>query len=72
MNTEHLAALINRLGNERARLRDEKPGSQGEALRKVWIKQIEAEIAAEEKFLGMTPCENREMTDDEIFAELGI
>ena len=42
----------------------------GEAeLRKVWIAQIEQEIAQEEELLGLSN-ELAEMTDDEILAKL--
>lgn len=68
-DTSHLAALINRLGNERKYLAAAKSENE-KALRKVWIGQIEKEIAAEEKFLGMAPAADFTGSDDELLAEL--
>lgn len=69
MNTDrsHLIALISRLGNEKSYFRAAK--TEGEkSLRQVWISQIEAEIAAEEKFLNMAA--QPDISDDELLAEL--
>lgn len=49
-NTEHYAALITRLGNEKEYLSVAKSADEKE-LRSIWIKQIEEEIADEEEFL---------------------
>lgn len=65
---EHLIALQTRLAHERDYLAKAK--SEGErVLRKVWIAQIEKEIAAERKFLGIDSVEC-DMSDDELLAEL--
>lgn len=67
-DTSHLQALITGLAHERQRLRDAK--SEGERkLRSVWVAQREREVAAEEKFLGMSS-ETIEMSDDDLLAEL--
>lgn len=60
----HLDALELRLSNERVRLSQAKTKGEQE-LRKVWIAQMEREIAGERKFL----VENT-MSDDEIMAAL--
>jgi hypothetical protein len=65
--SEHLDALRLRLSNERCRLADAKSAEET-ALRKVWIDQVEKEIAQEESFLRNEPTSN--MTDDELLAEL--
>lgn len=60
----HLDALQLRLSNERGYLAAAK--SEGEReLRRVWIAQIEKEIAGEIEF-----ADKRELTDDELLAEL--
>lgn len=62
----HLNALNLRLSNERSRLAEAK--SEGEKeLRKVWISQIEKEIAQEANFV-----QEVELSDDELLAELGL
>lgn len=66
-DTSHLIALISRLGNERARL-DAAKTAKEVALRTVWVAQLEREVAAEERFLGMLPVEP--ISDDELMAEL--
>lgn len=69
MNTDHLAALEARLSHERAHLA--KATKTGEIeLRKVWIAQVEREIAAERSFLGMPEVTAVEMSDDELMREL--
>lgn len=65
MDTTHLLALQTRLSHERARF-----AQDGSEIRKVWIAQIEKEIAREEEFLGMCPV--AEMTDEELLKELEI
>lgn len=58
----HLDALNLRLSNERVRLANAK--SEGEReLRKVWIAQLEKEVAGEIQFLG---------TEDDLLAALGL
>lgn len=70
-DTTHLVALMTRLSHEREYLAAEKTEG-GKALRKVWIMQIEKEIEAEYKFLGMVPdSELPELTDDELLEMLG-
>lgn len=67
--TSHLNALQVRLSHERGYLAAAKTESE-RALRKVWIAQIEKEIAGEMTFLGKTDEALPDMTDDELFAEL--
>lgn len=62
MNTEHRDALELRLSHERARLAKAKGESEA-ALRRVWIAQIEKELAGEPTLIS-------DMTDDELLAEL--
>lgn len=64
---EHLHALRLRLSNERCRLASATSPQEIE-LRKVWVAQIEKEIAQEEAFMRHEPASD--MTDDELFAEL--
>lgn len=60
----HLDALNLRLSNERIRIANAK--SEGEIeLRKVWIAQLEKEVAGEEKFAD-------EISDEDLLAELGL
>lgn len=69
VNTSHLNALELRRSNERnylARAKTEKE----RALRKIWIAQIEKEIAGERKFLGKKKDPDVDMSDDELLAEL--
>ncbi len=65
MDATHLIALQTRLSHERARF-----AQDSSEIRKVWIAQIEKEIANEEQFLGMGPV--AEMTDEELLKELEI
>lgn len=66
IDTSHLVALRTRLSHERNRF-----AVDGSELRKVWIAQIEREIANEERFLGIEPAAAlQQMTDDELLAEL--
>ena len=60
----HLDALQLRLSNERGYLAAAKTENERE-LRRVWIAQIEKEIAGEAKFTA-----EPEMTDEELLAEL--
>lgn len=64
----HLNALQVRLSNERNYFAKAKTANE-QALRKVWIAQIEKEIAFETKFIGEQAPEV-EMTDDELLAAL--
>ena len=67
MDTSHLNALELRLSHERERYaRNPSP------LRAVWISQIEREIAAEYKFLGLSAPIYQDISDEELMAELGI
>ena len=60
----HIDALQLRLSNERMALANAK--SEGEKeLRKVWVAQIEKEIAGEKKFIA-----GADLSDDELMAEL--
>lgn len=61
----HLNALETRLSHERVRYEADRS-----ELRKVWIAQIEREIAGERKFLGLPETEFGEMSDDELLAAL--
>lgn len=71
----HLNALKVRLSNERVYLsRAKKAGEK--ALRKVWIAQIEKEIAQELEFLNITEkqidAEIDNMSDDDLLAALAL
>lgn len=61
---QHIDALQLRLSNERSALAAAKTDGERQ-LRKVWISQIEKEIAGEKKFPAGV-----EMTDDQLLAEL--
>lgn len=60
----HLDALNLRLSNERIRLANAKTGGEIE-LRKVWIAQLEKEIAGEVQFTA-------EISDEALLAEFGL
>ena len=62
----HLSALQTKLSNERMRLADSKSASEV-TLRKIWIEQLEKEIAGEKAFVAEV-----EKSDDELLAELGF
>ena len=65
----HLDALELHLSNERIRLN--KANSQKESnMRRVFVAQLEKEIAQERKFLGLP--EPDHVSDDELLAELGL
>jgi hypothetical protein len=64
----HLDSLNLRLSNERLRLAKAKSPTEIDA-RKVWIAQMEKEIASELKFL-IRQNEISNMTDDELLAAL--
>lgn len=61
----HLDALELRLSNERGYLAKAKTDGERE-LRKVWVAQIEKEIAGEAVFIA----KRDEMSDEELLAEL--
>lgn len=65
----HLNALNLRLSHERGYLAAAKTNKERE-IRKVWVAQIEKEIAHEMDFLGNTAIEC-EMSDEELLAALG-
>lgn len=67
----HLNALELGLSHERARLAKATTESE-KALRRVWVWQIEREIAAEIAFLGKTETPDPVMTDDELLAALSL
>jgi hypothetical protein len=69
VNTSHLNALELRLSHERNYLAKAKTDKE-RALRKVWIAQIEKEIAGERKFLGKKKDPDVDMSDDELLAAL--
>lgn len=70
METTHLNYLELGLHNERQRLAAAK--SEGERQqRQVWVSQLEREVAAERKFLGL-PEVAADISDDELLAELGL
>lgn len=64
MDYSHLDALNLRLSHERVRYEADKS-----PLRKVWVEQIEREIAGEYERLGLSP-ETINMSDDELLNEL--
>lgn len=70
-DTTHLQALINRLGNERARLAAATKSQEIEQ-RTVWVRQCEREINDEERFLGLpvTDYTAPPMSDDDLIAAL--
>ena len=66
--SDHLSALQLRLSNERARLAAAtRPGEI--ELRKVWVAQIEKEIA-QERIYATPEARNIEMSDDELLEQL--
>lgn len=69
-DTSHLAAIHERLGHERDRLKNAKTDQERE-LRSVWVTQIEKELADEMRLLGMDPSVPADLSDDELARELG-
>ena len=74
--TEHYAALLNNLSNEKKRLADATSQAEIE-LRSVWVQQLEKEIAHKVEFLAskginVYAAENEvdDMSDDDILNEL--
>lgn len=68
-DTSHLDALNVRLSHERSYLAEAKTENEKE-LRKVWITQIEKEIAIEKKILGIEEVETSSIDDEELLSEL--
>lgn len=69
MNTSHLNALNVNLSNEKIRLETAQSEIERQ-MRRVWIVQLEKEVAAERAFLGL-PVEVTEcLSDDDLLAEL--
>ncbi len=69
MNTSHLVALQQGLSNEKTRLAVARKPREI-ALRSVWVKQIEREVARELESLGMTAEPECTLSDDELLAAL--
>ena len=69
MDITHLTALQTRLAHEHEYLAAAKSESEI-ALRKVWIAQVEREIAAEKVFLGLEEIAADEMSVEDLLAEL--
>lgn len=70
-DSSHLVALMTGLSRERQRLAAART-EQERALRTVWVRQLEKEVNAEERFLGMTETDwnEPEMSADDLLAEL--
>ena len=68
-DTSHLVALMQGLSNERKRFNAARNPQERE-LRAVWVRQLEKEVADEERFLGFAQIEMPEMTDEDLMAEL--
>ena len=64
----HLNALQVGLSHERMRLANAKTAGE-KALRSVWVRQYEKQIADERAFIGLCD-ELPELSDDELLAEL--
>lgn len=62
----HINELQTKLSNERMRLAGSKSASEV-TLRKIWIEQLEKEIAGEKAFVA-----ELEKSDDELLEELGF
>mgnify|MGYP003404284030 FL=1 len=69
MTHTHIDALQLRLSNERIRLNNAKSDKERE-LRKVWVRQIEDEIALERTINKMGDLIDLGLSDDEILALL--
>jgi len=69
INTSHLDALNVRLSNEHIYFAKAKTEKEKE-LRKVWIVQIEKEIAVEKKLLGIEDVEVAAISDKDLLNEL--
>lgn len=69
-DTSHLVALHNGLAHEKDRLSKAKTDSE-RAIRTVWVKQLEREVADEYTFLGMAQDSELEtLSDDDLLAAL--
>lgn len=68
-DTTHLDALHLRLSHERSYLAEAKTEKEKE-LRRVWIVQIEKEIAVEKKILGLEEVKKDTISDDNLLKEL--
>jgi hypothetical protein len=64
----HLDALELNLSHERVRLA-EATSPEEVALRRVWVSQLEREVAGERAFLGQSTV-NLDISDDDLFNEL--
>lgn len=70
--TSHLVAITQRLTRERARLASASTDGE-KALREVWVRQAEKELADEIAFLKSKGVVLEEAkTDKELLAELGL
>jgi hypothetical protein len=69
VDTSHLDALNVRLSHERSYLANAKTEKEKE-IRKVWIAQIEKEIAVERKILGIEDVGIEAISDDDLLNEL--
>lgn len=68
----HLHAIELRLSHERDRLRRATRPDEI-AIRTVWVAGYEKELADERRFLGLADdSASRDLTDDELLAELGV
>ena len=65
-DTDHLAALYQRLINERERLSSAKTEKE-KSIRSVYVEQIEKEIKGEKEFLGIV---EDDIDDDDLLAQL--
>ena len=70
IDLSHLDALRTRLTHERGYLASAKSDRE-RRLRTVWICQVEREIAAEHRHLGVDPVPELALSDDDLLAELG-
>lgn len=68
-DTKHLVALQDGLKHEQARLASAKKSNEI-ALRTVWVKQLEKQIADEMRFLGIEEIVECDLSDDDLLAEL--
>lgn len=65
----HIDMLNLLLSHERVRLAESKTESE-KALRKVWVKQLEKEIEAEQRFLSNEILSDA-LSDDDLLSALG-
>lgn len=69
MSTIHLDALNVNLSNEKIRLETAQSEIERQ-MRRVWIAQLEKEVAAERAFLGLSIESAECINDDDLLAEL--